>query len=249
MRERIRKLLDAAEAGQKVEITGWVKSKRVSKNFAFLVVNDGSQQADLQIIVDAGTQPFEVMGDANTGAAIRCHGEIRSSPGKGQKWEVLATSLDIVGSCSDDYPLQKKGHTLEFLREKAHLRGRTNTFGAVFRVRNELARLVHEFFQSRDFIWAHTPLITANDCEGAGDLFQVTSLKLDDLPKTEGGKIDYSKDFFGTESHLAVSGQLNGESLAQCFKDIYTFGPTFRAENSNTSRHLAEFWMIGPCCP
>ncbi len=247
VRQRIKQVVADGHAGQKVYVCGWVKSKRDSKAFAFLVINDGSTQADLQAVVDAGTPAFEKLKACNTGAAVGIHGELRDSPGKGQRWEILVQDLTVFGEADPaTYPLQKKGHTLEFLREIGHLRGRTNTFGAVFRVRNALASLVHEFFQTRGFIWAHTPIITANDCEGAGELFAVSTLNPDKLPRLPNGAVDYSQDFFGKRAHLTVSGQLEGEIMAMSFTDIYTFGPTFRAENSNTTRHLSEFWMIEP---
>ena len=212
-----------------------------------MVLGDGSTQDTLQVIVDADTQPFSQLVQCNTGAAISVRGVLRESPGKGQKVELLAQELTVFGgSDPETYPLQKKGHTLEFLREIGHLRPRSNTFGAVFRVRNTLAYAVHEFFQNRGFIWAHTPIITANDCEGAGELFTVTNFDLNALPRDDKGQVDYRKDFFGKRTHLTVSGQLEGEFMAMAMGSIYTFGPTFRAENSNTTRHLAEFWMIEP---
>ncbi len=240
MRERFSTLLKSAKAEDKVTICGWLRSKRVSKNVAFLVVNDGSTQKDLQLVVDGTNSDFAKLNDLGTGASIRAEGVFKVSQGKGQDFEVHVDSFEIFGQSNEDYPLQKKGHTLEFLREIAHLRGRTNTFGAVFRVRNQLAFLVHEFH------WAHTPLITASDAEGAGEMFQVTTLPLDKLPRDDKGQIDFRQDFFGKKAHLTVSGQLNGEALALSVGDIYTFGPTFRAENSNTTRHLAEFWMVEP---
>lgn len=246
-RHRIKDILESGTEGQKVTVCGWVRSRRESKTFAFLVLNDGSCQATLQCIVDQGIPGFDLMGRCQTGASVRIDGELKKSQGKGQAWEVHAKSLELYGEANPEtYPLQKKGHTLEFLREIGHLRGRTNTFGAVWRLRNALAHGVHEFFQSRGFMWAHTPIITGNDCEGAGEIFTVTTLDLNKVPKTEKGAIDWSKDFFGKHAHLTVSGQLEGEFLALSLGDIYTFGPTFRAENSNTTRHLSEFWMIEP---
>ncbi len=245
-RERISTILKQGHDGQSITINGWVRSKRVSKNVAFVVVNDGSTQRDLQLVMDSGNPNFEKLGDVSTGAAVRVDGVLKESSGKGQDWEVQVDSVELLGPCPEDYPLQKKGHTLEFLREIAHLRGRTNTFGAVFRVRNALAMLIHEFFQSRHFQWVHTPIITAADCEGAGEQFLVTTLNLKDLPKDAEGGIDYKQDFFGKQTHLTVSGQLNGEAMALAMGDIYTFGPTFRAENSHTTRHLSEFWMVEP---
>ncbi|NRA43977.1 MAG: asparagine--tRNA ligase [Oligoflexales bacterium] len=246
-RRHIRHMIAKGENGQEVTVLAWVRTKRVSKNFAFISVNDGSCQALLQIVVDAGTPAFEALKDVQTGCSVRVSGELRESPAKGQKWEVLAKELVVIGEApADTYPLQKKGHSLEFLREIAHLRPRTNTFGAVFRVRNVLAQAVHEFFRQRDFIWAHTPILTASDCEGGGEMFKVTCLDLENPPKDGQGKVDYSKDFFGKAANLTVSGQLEAEFLALSLGDVYTFGPTFRAENSHTTRHLSEFWMIEP---
>ena len=245
-RERISTLLRDGKDGQSVTVNAWVRSKRVSKNVAFIVVNDGSTQRDLQLVVEGSNPSFEILSDVSTGASIRVDGVLKASVGKGQDWEIHVDKLDVLGKCPEEYPLQKKGHTLEFLREIAHLRGRTNTFGAVFRVRNQLSQLIHQFFQSRNFMWVHTPIITASDCEGAGEMFQVTTLNLNNLPKGPKGEIDFKQDFFGKQAHLTVSGQLNGEAMATAMGDIYTFGPTFRAENSNTTRHLSEFWMVEP---
>lgn len=245
-RIKIQKLLTSGEDGQSVTVCGWVKSKRVSKNFAFLVINDGSSQSDIQCLLDADRPSFPELAKANTGAAVRIDGVLKESPGKGQKWEVQADTVEVVGEAGDGYPLQKKGHSLEFLREIAHIRGRSNTFGAVYRVRNQLAMLIHEFFQGRGFQWAHTPILTASDCEGAGEMFQVTTMDLNNIPRDDKGLVDFKQDFFGKQTNLTVSGQLNGESMALSMGDIYTFGPTFRAENSNTTRHLAEFWMVEP---
>ena len=246
-RERIALVLSEGKPDTVITVCGWVRSKRESKNFAFLVLGDGSTQDNLQVIVDVGTQPSTMLPQCNTGAAISVRGVLRESPGKGQSVELLAQELTVFGGADPEtYPLQKKGHTLEFLREIGHLRPRSNTFGAVFRVRNALSYAVHEFFQNRGFVWAHTPIITANDCEGAGELFSVTTLDPNKLPRDDKGQIDYTKDFFGKKAHLTVSGQLEGEFMAMALGSIYTFGPTFRAENSNTTRHLAEFWMIEP---
>ena len=246
-RVRIAKVLEASKPGEVITVCGWVRSKREGKAFAFLVLGDGSTQETLQVIIDAGTQPAELLSQCSTGAALTVTGTVSSSPGKGQSVELQAKSMKLFGGAdAETYPLQKKGHTLEFLREIAHLRPRSNTFGAVFRIRNALAAAVHEFFQGKGFIWAHTPIITANDCEGAGELFTVTTLDLKHPPLNEHGQIDFKQDFFGKQTHLAVSGQLEGEFMAMALGDIYTFGPTFRAENSNTTRHLAEFWMIEP---
>ena len=244
LRQRIKNILENAEPNKPVTVNGWVKTKRKSKKFAFLMVNDGSTQQDLQIIVDAPSEAFDALDEVHTGAAVRVDGSLVSSPGKGQSFEVHCDKLELLGHAdAKSYPLQKKGHTLEFLREISHIRGRTNTLGAVFRVRNRLSQLVHHFFQDRGFVWAHTPIITANDCEGAGEMFRVTTQDLDKLSQE---KYDSSKDFFGQSAHLTVSGQLNGEAMALSLGDIYTFGPTFRAENSNTTRHLSEFWMVEP---
>lgn len=245
-RTLIKEILKSGQDGVEMTVCGWVRSKRVSKNFAFLVVNDGSAQTDLQMIVDAGTQAFEQLDDCTTGAAIKVQGLLKASPGKGQAWELQVQELTVLATCADDYPLQKKGHSLEFLREIAHLRPRSHTFGAVFRVRNQLSMLVHEFFQKRGFTWAHTPILTGSDCEGAGEMFQVTCVDPVKPPLLKSGEVDWSQDFFGKPAHLTVSGQLNGEALALSMGDVYTFGPTFRAENSNTTRHLAEFWMVEP---
>jgi asparaginyl-tRNA synthetase len=244
---RIRRVLEEAADRKQVEVRGWVKSKRTSKNLAFVIINDGSMQADLQVVVEGTLPNFSELERVNTGAAVGFTGSLKSSPGKGQQWELLAASMTVFGEAHPDhYPLQKKGHTLEFLRDIAHLRPRTNTFGAVFRIRNVLSQLVHEFFQKQGFMWVHTPILTSSDCEGAGEMFTVTTLDPAKFPKSPTGAADYTKDFFGRHAHLTVSGQLEGEIFAQAFRDIYTFGPTFRAENSNTSRHLAEFWMIEP---
>ena len=246
-RHKIKELLSSGHAEMSVSVSGWVRSRRESKTFAFLVLGDGSCQATLQCIIDQGAEGYDLLSRCQTGSAVRVEGVLKQSQGKGQAWEVHASRLALFGEADpESYPLQKKGHSLEFLREISHLRGRTNTFGAVWRVRNCLAHGVHEFFQNRGFLWAHTPIITANDCEGAGEMFMVTTLDMDRLPRTDKGKIDWSKDFFGKPTHLTVSGQLEGEFLALSMGDIYTFGPTFRAENSNTTRHLAEFWMIEP---
>ncbi len=246
-RRKIAKILVEGRAGEQLEIAGWIRSKRESKNFAFLVIGDGSSQDTLQVIVDQGTAPWSLLGECSTGTAVKVGGVLRESPGKGQAMELLAETMTVFPSTDPEkFPLQKKGHTLEFLREIGHLRARSNTFGAVFRVRNVLSQAVHEFFQGRGFIWAHTPIITANDCEGAGEMFTVTTLNLKNPPRDSTGGIDYKQDFFGKHAHLTVSGQLEGEFMAMALGDIYTFGPTFRAENSNTTRHLAEFWMIEP---
>ncbi len=244
---RINKVLAEGKAGDEITVYGWVKTKRVSKGFAFIVLSDGSSQDTLQLVVSEGTTAHKQLDKCNTGSAVRSHGILKESPGKGQKYELDAYELEVIGTSDPDkYPLQKKGHTLEFLREIGHLRPRSNTFGAVFRIRNLISDSIHRFLQDRGFLWVHTPIITSSDCEGAGDLFSVaTSVK--DSHKTDvPGGITYSDDFFGRRAYLTVSGQLEAEFLAMALSDVYTFGPTFRAENSNTSRHLSEFWMVEP---
>ncbi|HET6514493.1 MAG TPA: asparagine--tRNA ligase [Thermodesulfovibrionales bacterium] len=246
-RSLIRNILREAEPGQPVTVCGWVRTRRESKDFAFIALNDGSTQETLQLVIPGDTPAFRELHRCNTGAAIRARGILKESPAKGQKIEVEASEIEVIGEADpDQYPLQKKGHTLEFLREIGHLRPRTNTFGAIFRLRNILASAVHDFFQGRGFFWVHTPIITASDCEGAGELFSVTSLDLESLPRKGDGDIDFGRDFFGKRAFLTVSGQLEAEFLALSLGNVYTFGPTFRAENSNTSRHLSEFWMIEP---
>lgn len=226
---------------------GWVKTRRDSKAVHFVQLNDGSCFRDLQVVVNRENVDEELMARVTTGASIRVEGELVESPAKGQSVELQAHSLHVYGDADPlEYPLQKKGHSLEFLREIAHLRPRTNTFGAVFRVRNVLTRAIHDFFQQRGFVHVHTPIITASDCEGAGSLFAVSTLDLERPPRGQDGKLDFSQDFFAEPTYLTVSGQLEGETFAQAFSNIYTFGPTFRAENSNTPRHLAEFWMVEP---
>ena len=229
-------------------VKGWVRTRRGNKNVQFVALNDGSTIKNIQIVIDLAKFSEEELKPITTGSSIHVEGMLVASQGKGQTSEIQAETIEIYGTAdSEAYPLQKKGHTLEFLREKAHLRPRTNTFGAVLRVRSALAFAIHRFFQERGFFYLHTPLITASDCEGAGAMFQVTTLDLNNLPKDEEtGKIDYSQDFFGKQTSLTVSGQLEGELGATALGAIYTFGPTFRAENSNTPRHLAEFWMIEP---
>ena len=245
-RTKIVDIFDPALVGQEVCVKGWVRSRRGNKFVQFIALNDGSTINNLQIVVDLEKFSEEELRPITTGASLHVEGQLVQSQGKGQTVEIQAQSIEIYGTCADDYPMQKKGHTLEFLRSKAHLRMRTNTFGAVFRIRHHLAFAIHKFFNDKGFFYLHTPLITASDCEGAGDMFQVTTLDLGDLPKTEDGKTDYSKDFFGKSTSLTVSGQLEGELGATALGAIYTFGPTFRAENSNTPRHLAEFWMVEP---
>jgi asparaginyl-tRNA synthetase len=246
-RATIRDILEKGGIGQHVTVCGWVRTRRESKGFAFVVLNDGSTQDTLQLVIAGESRAFHEVAKCDTGAAIRAMGVLKESPGKGQRVEVDVTEIRILGESDPErYPLQKKGHTLEFLREITHLRPRTSTFGAVFRIRNILAAAIHEFFQGQGFYWVHTPIITANDCEGAGDLFSVTALDFENLPSKEGGGVDFSKDFFGRRVFLTVSGQLEAEFLVMSLGKVYTFGPTFRAENSNTTRHLSEFWMIEP---
>ncbi len=247
MKERIKSLLQREPSDEMVVAEGWVRTKRDSKNVCFLDLNDGSSLKGLQLVVDkASFNNDNLLDSISTGAAVSAKGKIVPSMGGNQKVEMNVESLTLVGACPNDYPLQKKRHTVEFLREQAYLRPRTNLFGAVTRVRNTMAYAVHQFFQENGFVYVNTPLITASDCEGAGEQFQVTTLDLNNVPKTKDGKVDYSKDFFGRLANLTVSGQLEGETYAMAMKNIYTFGPTFRAEESNTSRHLAEFWMIEP---
>ena len=234
-------------AGQKVTVGGWVRSNRDSKNFGFLVVNDGTFFEPLQVVYAADKlDNYADIAKIGVGAAVIVTGTIVETPGAKQPFEMQADEVVVEGTCGPDYPLQKKRHSFEYLRTIAHLRPRTNTFQAVFRVRSLIAYAIHQFFQERDFVYVHTPLITGSDCEGAGEMFQVTTLDLNNVPKNEDGTVDYSQDFFCKPTNLTVSGQLNGETYAMAFKNIYTFGPTFRAENSNTTRHAAEFWMIEP---
>ena len=233
-------------ADKEVTIGGWVRSNRNSKNFGFIVVNDGTFFEPIQVVYGNGLDNYDEVGKINVGAAIVVRGTLVLTPDAKQPFEIQAAEVTVEGASTPDYPLQKKRHTFEYLRTISHLRPRTNTFEAVFRVRSLCAYAIHKFFQERDFVYVHTPLITGSDCEGAGEMFQVTTLDLNNLPMTEDGKVDFSKDFFNKPTNLTVSGQLNGETYAMAFKNIYTFGPTFRAENSNTTRHAAEFWMIEP---
>jgi asparaginyl-tRNA synthetase len=243
----IRNILSGKYAGQQVTVCGWVRTKRESKGLAFLALSDGSAQNTLQLVVQGGAPAVYQLHRCNTGSAISAKGILKESPAKGQKYEVEVSEIEVFGEADPEkYPLQKKGHSLEFLREIGHLRPRTNTYGAIFRLRNILAHAIHEFFQSRGFIWVHTPIITSSDCEGAGELFTVTSLDLESLPKKENGVVDFSQDLFGKRTFLTVSGQLEAEFMSMSLGNVYTFGPTFRAENSNTSRHLSEFWMVEP---
>ncbi|MBO6214023.1 MAG: asparagine--tRNA ligase, partial [Lachnospiraceae bacterium] len=233
-------------AGKQICVGGWVRNNRDSKNFGFIVLNDGTFFEPLQVVYADGLSNFTEVAALNVGAAIIVKGTLVLTPDAKQKFEIQADEIVIEGASTPDYPLQPKRHTMEYLRTLTHLRARTNTFEAVFRVRSLIAYAIHKFFQERDFVYVHTPIITGSDAEGAGEMFRVTTLDPENLPHTEDGGIDYSADFFGKSTNLTVSGQLNGETFAQAFKNIYTFGPTFRAENSNTTRHAAEFWMIEP---
>ncbi len=244
---RIKALLQTAGTGQEVVVSGWVRSRRGNKTISFIELNDGSTIHNIQAVADANLFSDEFLKDVSTGACIRVSGNLVASQGSGQAVEIQAKEIHIYGTADPQvYPLQKKGHSLEFLREIAHLRPRTNTFGAVLRVRHHLAYAIHKFFNDKGFFNLHTPIITGSDAEGAGEMFHVTTFDLKNTPRTEDGNIDYSQDFFGKETNLTVSGQLEGELGALALGLIYTFGPTFRAENSNTPRHLAEFWMIEP---
>ncbi len=245
---RIRDLYKNREAylDQKVTVGGWVRGIRDSKSFGFIVVNDGTFFEPLQVVYHDTMENFEEISRLNVGAAIIVTGTLVATPQAKQPFEIQADTVEVEGASAPEYPLQKKRHSFEYLRTIAHLRPRTNTFQAVFRVRSLTAYAIHKFFQERDFVYVHTPIITGSDCEGAGEMFRVTTLDLENVPKDKEGHVDYSQDFFGKETSLTVSGQLNGETYAQAFRNIYTFGPTFRAENSNTTRHAAEFWMIEP---
>jgi asparaginyl-tRNA synthetase len=245
--QRIKTLTQSGQPGTTATIQGWVRTKREQKAFTFINVNDGSTMNGLQVVADADTADYDaVIKRLNTGASLRVMGTLVESPAKGQRVELKAQTIEVFGEADDTYPLQKKRHSFEFLRTIGHLRSRTNTLGAVMRVRNACAQAIHQFFQERDFMWMHTPILTGSDCEGAGELFTVTSLDLNHLPTTDSGQVDFSQDFFGKPAYLTVSGQLEAEIMAMAFSNVYTFGPTFRAENSNTSRHLAEFWMVEP---
>ncbi len=233
--------------GQVIEVNGWVRTLRASKNFGFIEINDGSFFKNVQVVIEEEKlDNFAELCKLNVGAALRVEGVLELTPEAKQPFEIKATKVYVEGASTPDYPLQKKRHSFEYLRTIPHLRARTNTFSAVFRVRSVIAYAIHKFFNERGFVYVHTPLITGSDCEGAGEMFRVTTLDMENLPKNEQGGIDYSEDFFGCETSLTVSGQLEGETFAMAFGDIYTFGPTFRAENSNTTRHAAEFWMIEP---
>ncbi|MEB3828010.1 asparagine--tRNA ligase [Phormidium sp. CCY1219] len=248
MKRRIAEILRSGQPDESIMVQGWIRTKRELKEFAFMEVNDGSSMANLQVVLDKDLPEYEnVLKQSNTGASVQVSGVLVESPAKGQRIELKASEIKVFGdSDPETYPLQKKRHSFEFLRAIGHLRGRTNTLGAVFRVRNAVANAIHQFFQERGFLWVHTPIITASDCEGAGEMLAVTSLNLKDVPRLDSDDVDYSQDFFGKPAYLTVSGQLEAEVMAMAFSNVYTFGPTFRAENSNTSRHLAEFWMVEP---
>ncbi|MBA3881267.1 MAG: asparagine--tRNA ligase [Chthoniobacterales bacterium] len=242
----VKDALRSTAAVDSIYVQGWVRTRRDSKTFSFLELNDGSSLRNLQVIANDWLANYADVQRLATGASIAVRGKLIPSQGKGQSWEVIADDLTIIGPSDDTYPLQKKGHTPEFLREIAHLRPRSNLFGSVFRVRSRLAFAIHQFFQERDFVYVHTPIITASDCEGAGELFRITTIDATNPPRGGDGNIDYAKDFFARSTFLTVSGQLEAEAFACALKNVYTFGPTFRAENSNTSRHANEFWMIEP---
>ncbi len=244
----IRELFEHREKyfDKELEVCGWVRSVRASKAFGFIVLHDGTFFEPLQVVFHDNMSNFEEVSKLNVGSAIIVKGVLVATPDAKQPFEIQATSVSVEGPSTPDYPLQKKRHSLEYLRTVSHLRARTNTFQAVFRVRSLIAFAIHSFFMERNFVYVHTPIITGSDCEGAGEMFRVTTLDLDNLPKTDDGKVDFGEDFFSKSTNLTVSGQLNGETYAMAFRNIYTFGPTFRAENSNTTRHAAEFWMIEP---
>ena len=235
-----------AHVGQTVKVAGWIRTSRMSKNFGFIELNDGSFFKNMQIVLDEKLENFKEIGKLPISSSILVEGELVSTEGAKQPVEIHATKVEVEGMSDSSYPLQKKRHTLEYLRTIAHLRPRSNTFSAVFRVRSLAAYAIHKFFQERNFVYAHSPIITGSDCEGAGEMFRLTTLDMENLPRTEEGKIDYSKDFFGKEANLTVSGKLNAEIMSLDFRNVYTFGPTFRAENSYTGRHASEFWMIEP---
>ena len=246
-RTKIKDLLANGQAGTDIQVQGWVRTRRGNKNVSFIALNDGSTIHNIQVVVDLAAMSEEILKDITTGACIGVCGQLVESPGSGQRVEVQARSIEVFGTADPNtYPLQKKGHSMEFLREIAHLRPRTNTFGAVLRIRHAMAFALHKFYNDKGFVYLHTPLITASDAEGAGAMFQVTTLDVANPPRTEEGAVDYAQDFFGKHASLTVSGQLEGELGALALSEIYTFGPTFRAENSNTPRHLAEFWMNEP---
>jgi len=244
-RKKISEVLQTDNPTDSVLIKGWVRTRRDSKGFSFIELNDGSCLKNIQIIVDDTINNFDEISKLSTGSAVSVEGNVVESQGKGQKWEVRAETIDVIGTAPESFPLQKKRHSDEFLRTIAHLRPRTNKYGAVFRIRSEVSFAVHRFFRDRGFRYIHTPILTGSDCEGAGDLFRVTTIDIEAPPRAE-GRTDYSKDFFGKEANLTVSGQLSAEMFALSLGDVYTFGPTFRAENSNTARHVSEFWMVEP---
>ena len=247
LERRIAEILRNGQPDESLMIQGWVRTKRELKGFAFIEVNDGSSLANLQVVMPELPDYEELLKKLNTGASVEVTGVLVPSQGKGQRIELNAQTVKVYGEADPEtYPLQKKRHSFEFLRTIGHLRSRTNSFGAVFRVRNACANAIHQFFQERGFLWVHSPIITKSDCEGAGELFTVTSLDLKKVPQTKTQDVDYGQDFFGGRAYLTVSGQLEAEIMAMAFSNVYTFGPTFRAENSNTSRHLAEFWMVEP---
>ena len=246
-RMEIKELLASTDYGKEINVKGWVRTKRGSKNVAFIALNDGTTLKSIQVVVDLDDEKEAILEKVHTGAALSINGTIIESPGAGQQVEVKANAVEVLGTANpDEYPLQPKKHSLEFLREKAHLRFRTNTFSAITRVRHAMIFAIHKYFNDNGFYNIHTPIVTASDAEGAGEMFQVTTLKLDQIPKNEAGAVDFDQDFFGKAANLTVSGQLEAELAALAMSKVYTFGPTFRAENSNTSRHLAEFWMIEP---
>jgi asparaginyl-tRNA synthetase len=246
-RIKVKNLLSHPEVGSDVLVKGWVRTKRGNRNILFIALNDGSTINNIQVVADVATFDENLLKEITTGACIAVTGTLIESQGQGQNLEITAAAIELYGkSDAETYPLQKKGHSMEFLRENAHLRFRTNTFGAVFRIRHAMAFAIHKYFNDKGFIYLHTPIITGSDAEGAGEMFQVTTMDFKNMPRKEDGSIDYSNDFFGKQTNLTVSGQLEGELGALSLGDIYTFGPTFRAENSNTPRHLAEFWMIEP---
>lgn len=244
-RKKISDILTEVSPTESVVVKGWIRTQRNSKGFSFVELNDGSCLKNIQIIVDDSTDNYGELSKLLTGSAVSVQGKVIASKGKGQKWEIRAEKMDVISTSPESFPLQKKRHSDEYLRTIAHLRPRTNKYGAVFRIRSEVSYAVHRFFRDRGFRYIHTPVLTGSDCEGAGDLFKVTTLNLESLPVSQ-GKTDYSKDFFGKEANLTVSGQLSAEMFALSLGDVYTFGPTFRAENSNTSRHVSEFWMVEP---
>ena len=242
----VKDALQSSAPVSEILVRGWIRTRRDSKNFSFIELNDGSSLRSLQVIAKDSLPNYGDLQRLTTGASIIVHGELVPSQGKGQQWELMADKIELVGQSDESYPLQKKGHTPEFLREIAHLRPRSNLFGCVFRVRSRLAFAIHKFFQERGFVYVHTPIITGSDCEGAGELFRVSTIDPKNPPKKADGNVDYAKDFFALQSYLTVSGQLEAEAFACALSKVYTFGPTFRAENSNTSRHASEFWMLEP---